>query len=72
MKTVEELQAELDKANDANNSLSDKNKQILDEKKKLERKYKEVDLDEYMKLQDNFDKLEGEHNNAVKSEWCFD
>jgi len=67
MTDLEKLQAELDKANDSINSLSDKNKQILDEKKKMERKYKEVDLDEFLKLQEDFDKLEGEHKKLEKA-----
>jgi len=67
MTDLEKLQAELDKANEANNSLSDKNKQILDEKKKLERKCREVNLEDFQKLQDDFDKLDSEHNKLVKA-----
>lgn len=67
MKTVEELQAELDKANEKIDGLATSKADILDEKKKLEKKYKEVDTDEYFKLRDDFDKLEGEYKKLEKS-----
>jgi len=65
--TIEELQAELDKANDKIESLADSKKTILDEKKKLEKKYKEVDADEYFKLRDSFDNLEADYKKLEKA-----
>ena len=60
-KTVEELEALLNTANEKIDGLVDSKKTILDEKKKLEKKYKEVDADEYFALRDKFDTLESEH-----------
>ncbi|NOQ31797.1 MAG: hypothetical protein GQ570_11805 [Helicobacteraceae bacterium] len=59
--TNEELEAELTKANEKIDGLVESKKTILDEKKKLEKKYKEVDADEYFNLRDKFDTLESEH-----------
>lgn len=65
--TQEEMQAELDKANGKIDALVNKNTEILDEKKKLEKKYKEVDADEYFKLRDEFDGLSGEYKKLEHS-----
>jgi predicted nuclease with TOPRIM domain len=66
MKTVEELQAELDKQNEKIEALANKNAEILDEKKKLEKKYKEIDTDEYFKLRDEHDALQNEYKKLEK------
>ncbi len=66
-KTVEELEALLEDANKKIDALADSKSTILDEKKKLEKKYKEVDTDEYFKLRDDFDKLEGDYKKMEKS-----
>lgn len=65
--TLEELQAELDKANGKIDALVNKNSEILDEKKKLEKKYKEVDADEYFKLRDDYDSLASDYKKIEQS-----
>ncbi|MEA2090940.1 MAG: hypothetical protein U9O83_01080 [Campylobacterota bacterium] len=61
-KTVEELEALLKDANNKIDGLVDSKATILDEKKKLEKKYKEVDAEEYFNLRDKYETLESEHN----------
>ena len=66
-KTVEELEALLEDANRKIEALVESKSTILDEKKKLEKKYREIDTDEYFKLRDDYDKLEGEFKKLEKA-----
>lgn len=65
--TIEELQAELSKANEKIEALANSKATILDEKKKLEKQYKDIDKDEYFKLRDDYDKLEAENKKLEKA-----
>jgi predicted nuclease with TOPRIM domain len=66
-KSDEQYQSEIDDLKAKIDGLVDSKNTILDEKKKLEKKYKEFDSDEYFKLRDDFDKLEGEHKKLEKA-----
>ena len=66
-KSEDELQSEIDDLKSKVEALANSKADILDEKKKLEKKYKEFDSDEYFKLRDDFDKLESDHKKLEKA-----
>lgn len=55
--TVEELQAELEEAKGAIEALSNKNKELLNEKRKLKATYESVDVEQYHKTLDEVESL---------------
>jgi len=61
MKTIEELTAELEEQRANNEAMNAKNKQLLDEMKRVKKQNSEVDLDAYHKALDRVDSLESEN-----------
>jgi hypothetical protein len=62
MKTVEELTSELEAQRVENEAMNAKNRQLLDDMKKVKKQISEVDLDAYHKALDRVDALESENS----------
>jgi len=65
MKTIEELTAELEGQRAENEAMNAKNKQLLDEMKRVKKQNSEVDLDAYHKALDRVDSLESENAKLI-------
>jgi hypothetical protein len=64
--TIEELQAQLQEARASIDALNVKNKDLITEKRKLQSKVQEVDLEHYNKIIDENEFLKGEHSKIKK------
>ena len=57
MKTVEELQSEIEELKSGIEALTAKNKELITEKRKIQAKYQEIDVEQYSKLLDENEAL---------------
>lgn len=65
--TLEELQVQFDELKAEKEAVNSKNKELLGELKKVKMQNKEVDIEKYLQMQDDYDTLKTEHDKLLKT-----
>ena len=65
--TLEELQLQFDELKAEKDAVNSKNKELLGELKKVKMQNKEVDIEKYLQMQDDYDTLKTEHDKLLKT-----
>ncbi len=64
--TLEEALARIEEQDESIDSLANKNKELLTEKRKLKSKYEDIDPEQYNKLNDSYDELKSKYDKLEK------